>query len=205
MTIRRGQDWGAAGTLTPGAPVATDDRSANALLNAGEAPPPEIGLLGGNLHRSLGSPSSDEASLRSGPAMRFPVDLGQIVLDDQPPRWFLSHVILTERRRGALWNGPTWVVVNASFVGELNLGPKAHPNDGRLDITVGQLPFAQRRRAHSRAKTGSHLPHPALEHHRFDQRTLISERLFIDIDGSEQVSARSVVIRCVADALTVVV
>lgn len=205
MTIRRGEDWGEPGLLAPGAPVATDERSANELLNGAKALPQELGLLGGNLHRSLGSPRNDEVSLRSGPAMRFPLDLGRITLDDGPPMWFFSHVILTERRSGALWNGPTWIVVNGSFVGELNLGPKAHPNDGRLDVTTGQLGFTQRRKALTRARTGAHLPHPDLQLRRVDELTLQSEKLYVDIDGADRTTARSVTIRCVPDAITVVV
>jgi hypothetical protein len=87
-----------------------------------------------------------------------PVDLGLVSLDGGDPVPFVAHVVA--RRR--LWAGELVVMMNAAWWGDWYLGPRAHPNDGLVDITVGSLPVRQRLLARSRARTGSHLPHPGL-------------------------------------------
>ena len=58
MGVRRGSPWGVPGALAAGAPVVdTDADLVEAVTDAvsrGEMP--EVGLTGGDLHRSLGSP-----------------------------------------------------------------------------------------------------------------------------------------------------
>ena len=65
MTIEKGRPWGEAATLPVGAPVARSDAELRALIEpawrAGE-PVPVVGLLGGDLCRTLGGPG-DRARL----------------------------------------------------------------------------------------------------------------------------------------------
>ena len=57
MTVRKGETWGQAGGLPPGGVVVSDDAEARAVVTAarraGDAVPP-LGLLGGDLCRTLG-------------------------------------------------------------------------------------------------------------------------------------------------------
>ena len=57
MTIERGQPWGEAGPLPPDGVLVRSDAEARAVVErarrAGEPPPP-LGLLGGDLCRTLG-------------------------------------------------------------------------------------------------------------------------------------------------------
>jgi hypothetical protein len=171
VPIARGEDWGVPGPLAPDAPVAPDDAALVAALGAGtgtgspQGPPPEVGLTGGDLHRSLGSPRHDEADLRAGRGIRFPMDLAAATLRPAGGpalrRRFCAHLVAVEGG-GALFRNRTVVVMNASFLGRDNLGPRAHPNDGRLDVTDGRLRWWDRRRARSRMPTGTHVPHPDL-------------------------------------------
>jgi hypothetical protein len=52
--------------------------------------------------------------------------------------------------------------MNCGWVGDWYRGPRAHPNDGLLDVTTGELPLRQRLQARARVRTGTHLPHPGL-------------------------------------------
>jgi hypothetical protein len=209
MTIRKGVDWGEPGALAPDAPVTVDDAQVALLLQDLWSPgsePTEIGLLGGDLHTTLGAPTHDEDDLRSGAAMRFPMDLGTVSIDGAPPRVFVAHLIATTDRRGRLWNQRTVTVLNGSFAGRWNLGPRAHPNDGRLDLVDGALPPGQRRAGRRRMVTGTHVPHPDLSERRVREASVDSEVPWrIRLDDRDVGQGRSLEIRCHPDAWIAVV
>ena len=209
MTIRKGQDWGAHGPLAPGAPVCPDDATAAAALReqaAGGVAEPEVGLVGGDLHTTLGCPSRGETELRTGMGVRYPVDLIEVEAtapDGTVTRHTgLAHLEVRGRRRFA---GHTVVVMNAAFVGPSNLGPRAHPNDGRLDVTEGSLPRRVWRDGARRALTGTHVPHPDLTERRVDE-LLLDEvgKLGWWLDGVKMPTAVRLVVRCRPDAAVVV-
>jgi hypothetical protein len=209
VTIRKGRDWGEQGALAPDAPVLDSDRAGARLLQAAldaGAALPELGLVGGDLHRSLGSPRHSAGDLYDGAGMRLPIDVGTVRLDGGAPQVFLAHLVATARRGAALWSSRTLVVMNGTFRGELDLGPRAHPNDGRLDVTDGELPIQERRRGRRRARTGSHLPHPALHERRVRELSVTADdRWHVWVDDELIGSARTLALTCVADATTVVV
>ena len=150
MTIRKGEAWGAPGALPDDGIVVRSD------AEAADAGPRTIGLLGGDLCRTLGG-TGDEARLRSPEAMTFPVDLGVAELDGER-HVFIAHLVA----RHALWLGRVVVVMNAAWLGEWNLGPKAHPNDGLLDTSDARLRPSELLAARSRAPRGNHVPHPRI-------------------------------------------
>lgn len=176
MTIRRGEDWGGPGPLAPGAPVVRTDADLAAHVERarrGGGDTPEVGLLGGDLHRTLGAPARTEDDLRTGAGLRLPCDAIEVRLvapdRELAPRWAVAHVVLARPGRDggpAWWRGRTVVVMNATHIGDLDLGPRAHPGDGLLDVTDGSLPRRDRRRARTRAVTGTHVPHPSLAERR---------------------------------------
>src|SRR4029450_5976164 len=110
---------------------------------AGEPVPP-LGLLGGDLCRTLGG-RGDEARLRSPEATRLPVDLGAVLLDGRL-HWFVAHLIA---RRG-WWSGRIVAAMNAEYLGPWDVAPRSHPNDGRLDTLDGDLPVGERLKARRR-------------------------------------------------------
>jgi hypothetical protein len=213
VTIRKGEAWGAPGSLPADAPVAEDDAQAAAELQRrwgvdGAAPtdPPHIGLLGGDLHRTVGEPHHDEHDLRSGQGMCLPMDAATVRLDGGAPQVFVAQLIATADRRGRLWHGRTITVVNGSFAGPYDLGPRAHPNDGRLDLVDGELPPRQRRMGRRRALTGSHLPHPDLTERRTAHHVVESDRvLHVRLDDVDVGVARRLEITCHPDAWIAVV
>lgn len=225
MTIRPGEPWGEPGPLAADAPVLDSDAAAAAVLQArydalaaeergalGGGALGEIGLVGGDLHRTLGAPGRDAAQLRGGAGVRFPVDVGVVALPGGE-RVFLAHLVAQPRTvagaaRGVRWwSVRTLAVMNAGFVDDMDLGPRSHPNDGRLDVTDGELPRGQRRAGRRRARTGTHIPHPALRTRTARSLTVDAEGrdLHVWLDGVHVGAARSLPIRCIPDAVTVVV
>lgn len=219
MSVRKGADWGAPGPLEPGSAVVATDR---AIVEAVLAPPtpgtrswpadtPEIGLTGGDLHRTVGSPSHSASQLYQGAGMRLPVDIGEVHIDaSQTPRYFSAHLVCTSpgvtRRSRALFAGHTLVVMNAAFMGTANLAPRAHPGDGRLDVTEGSLGLMDRIRAHRRLTTGTHVPHPGLAQRRTRQaRFEFDSPLLVHLDGEVLGEATQLDLRCIPDALVIVV
>ncbi|MCC6435406.1 MAG: hypothetical protein IT196_10295 [Acidimicrobiales bacterium] len=159
MTIRRGQDWATNGPLAAGAPVLADDAALRAHVERARrsgVEPGEVGLLGGDLCRTLGGPGRADR-LHGDEAVRAPIDVVRAVLDGRE-HWFVAHLVAHRR----CWSGEAAVAMNAEWLGRWKLGPRAHPNDGLVDLTRGSLPWQQRLEARRRARTGNHLPHPRL-------------------------------------------
>ncbi|MCA1692669.1 MAG: hypothetical protein LC733_10905, partial [Actinobacteria bacterium] len=106
------------------------DSEARAVLEEARRerqPFPALGLLGGDLCRTLGGQGGDPARLRGGEGVRFTVDVGEVLLDGRL-RLFVAHLVA----RSHLWTR-SFVVMNAQWLGRWNLGPRAHPGDGLLD------------------------------------------------------------------------
>ena len=120
MPISKNSPYGEPGPLPDDGVVVRSDAEARAVLErarAGGRPFPLLGLLGGDLCRTLGGPG-DEARLRSPDAVRFPVDLGEVLLDGRL-HVFVAHVVV--RTRG--W-GHVVAAMNAQFFGQWVLGPQ---------------------------------------------------------------------------------
>lgn len=205
MPIERGQDWGEPGGLPDDGVVVGSDAEARAVVEAarraGERPPP-LGLLDGDLARTLGG-TGDETRMRSAAARRLPVDLGSVLLDGRQ-FWFVAHLVA----RRSWWRGRLVAVMNAQYRGDWDVAPRAHPGDARLDLLDVDSSFslADRVKARRRLRHGTHVPHPMLRQlrvtawqERFDQP------LAVWLDGQALGSVRDVSLRVEPDALTVVV
>ena len=203
MTIRRGRSWGEAGPLAVGAPVAATDAELAALVSAAVlagAPAGEAGLVGGDLCRTVAGPG-DRDRLRGPDAQRLPVDVGVVRLDGGEPIVFVAHVVAGR----ALW-GPVVAAMNAQFVGRWDVAPRSHPNDGRLDLLEGRLTEGDRWKAWRRLPRGAHVPHPCIvERLVTEGEVTLGRAVPVRIDGRPAGRATSLHVRCVADALTVVI
>lgn len=203
MTVRKGEPWGQPGSLPgDGVVVASDAEARRVVTEARRAdrPVPPLGLLGGDLCRTLGG-RGDAGHLRSGAATSAPCDLGVALLDGRL-HWFVAHLVA---RRG-WWRGRAWVAMNAAYVGPWDLGPKAHPGDGLLDITDATVPLGERLKVRSRLPQGAHLPHPALRTQRTRAAQVVLERpLPVRLDGEVVGRFRSISVRVEPDALQIVV
>lgn len=203
MTIRKGEAWGVAGGLPADGVVVRSDAEARRVVTearrAGEAVPP-IGLLGGDLCKTLGG-RGDEGRLRSEVGVRFPCDLGSVLVDGRL-HWFVAHLVA----RRQWWRGRAWVAMNAAWLGRWNLAPRSHPNDGLLDVYDVRVAAGQRAKVRARLHQGAHLPHPGFRERRAAAVQVELERPFpVLLDGESVGSARALSVRVEPDAITVVV
>ena len=203
MTIRKGEPWGGPGPLPDDGVVVRSDAEARAVITAARRanePVPPLGLLGGDLCRTLGG-LGDEGRLRSEAAMTFPVDLGAALLDGRL-HWFVAHLVA----RRAWWRGRAVVAMNAQWLGGWNLGPRAHPNDGLLDVYDARVPVTGVLQVRRRLPQGAHLPHPAIKEQRRSAVQLTLEHpLPVHLDGRPVGSFTKLSLRVEPDALTVVI
>ena len=202
MTIRKGSAYGAPGALPDDGVVVRSDAEARAVLEAARRegrPYPALGLLGGDLCRTLGG-RGDEARLRSPAAVAFPVDLG-VVLVDGRLHLFVAHLVARSR----LW-GRVVAAMNAQWWGRFNLGPRAHPGDGLLDVYEADLAPAERLKVRARLHHGADRPHPGIAERRTAAAQVpLSRPLPVALDGTAVGTGRNLALRVEPDALTVVV
>ncbi len=206
MTVRKGQSWGRPGALPDGGVVVRSDADARAALEDARRrgdPYPPLGLLGGDLCRTLGG-TGDEARLRSGDATTFTVDLGQALLDGGL-HLFVAHLVA----RTPLWT-QAYAVMNAQWLSgrhrPWNLGPRAHPGDGFLDAYDVHLSIGDVLRVRPRLHHGAHLPHPGIKEQRAPAVQMeLGRTLPVRLDGVPVGRARSLSVRVEPDALIVVV
>lgn len=203
MTIEKHQPWGTHGTLPDDGVLVRSDAEARTLVEHHRrtgAAIPAIGLLGGDLCRTVGG-RGDEARMRSAEAMRLPVDLGSVLLDGRQ-HWFVAHLVV----RRSWWRGRVVAVMNAQWIGRWDVAPKGHPNDGALDVLDGDLSFDDRLKVRSRLITGTHVPHPGIAQSRVAALQLEFDRPRpVWLDGERVGDARTLSIRTEPDALTCVV
>ncbi|HEX9683678.1 MAG TPA: hypothetical protein VGA13_11385 [Acidimicrobiales bacterium] len=203
MPVRPGEEWGEPGTLPSGGIVVRSDAEIGALLDDCRqrgGTPPVVGLLGGDLWRTLGG-LNDEGRLRDGPAHVADIDVGQALLDGRL-RHFVAHAVA----RRPWWWGRVRLAMNSEWLGHWDVAPRAHPGDGRLDVLDASVPLGDRLKVRSRLPTGSHLPHPAIGVTRTKAVQWHFDRpVGIWLDGVRAGSCRDVSIRLDPAALTVVV
>lgn len=160
---------------------------------------PTLGLIGGDLCRTLGG-TGDAERLRSPEAMTFAVDLGAVLLQGRL-HWFVAHLVARDR-----WWSDAFVAMNSAWLGHWNAGPKAHPGDGLLDCYDAQLSLVDRLKVRRRLPAGAHLPHPRIT----QRRTKATEHFFdhpraVWLDGEPLPPVEALIVRTEPAALTVVV
>lgn len=203
MTIKKGEEWGRSAPLPDDGAVVADDAEAHHIVEAARrqaSPVPALGLLGGDLCRTLGG-RGDEEHLRSPSATMVSCDLGAVLLDGRL-HWFMSSLVA----RRSWWRGRAFVVMNAAWLGAWNVAPKAHPGDGLLDVLDARVPLGQVLAVRRRLPLGDHLPHPAIAVRRVPAvQTELERSMDVWLDGVYAGRARNLSVRVEPDALTVVV
>jgi hypothetical protein len=205
VTIARGHTWGELGPLPEDGVIVRSDAEAAAIVTAARAreeDPPPLGLLGGDLCRTVGG-RGDAARLTSPDAARLVTDVQLVRRDGGPERVAVAHVLA--RRRSWLF-GPLVAVMNAAWVGEWNVAPRAHPNDGRADVVRADLRLGDRLKARRRLPLGTHLPHPGIHTERAASGVIeLGRPVPVWLDGVRAGRARRVEWRLEPDAVAVVV
>jgi hypothetical protein len=194
MRFRRGEDWGEAAPLPPLAVEVPTDAGLAALVAAGEPRP--LRLVGGDLLATIGGASPGRLVRRvSIDVMAVDADGAQITA--------VAHVVARGR---SWWRGPIVAVMNADHIGGWDAAPRAHPNDGMLDVVEVDAGMSVRARwqARRRLPTGTHVPHPAIAMSRARQRSWTFERaLRLWVDGIEHGAVRSLGVAIEPDGVIV--
>ena len=193
MTIEKGRPWGSAVERPDDLLVLDSDAAlARALVDDPDRP---AGVSAGDVHRSLGSPSTRREM------QRLPIDLITCRFDDRTAV-AVAHVIM----RGSWWRGPIVAAMNVDHLGDWNVAPRAHPNDGRVDVleVAPSMTVRERWQARGRLSGGTHLPHPAISTSSVRERTWTFDReLGVWIDGVRAGTARTVSIEVQPDAAAI--
>jgi diacylglycerol kinase family enzyme len=156
--------------------------------------------LKGDLWRAVGAPIGGLNRLRSEKAQTVTIDLVEVRMDEQTS-WFCSHMFIRNR----LWLGKTVAVMNSEWMGPWRVAPRAHPNDGKVDIVEGTLPFGQRLIARQRIRTGDHIPHPKIKvSQRSAWATTTEHPNNVYLDGHKVGKFKAIELQVLPDALTVV-
>jgi diacylglycerol kinase family enzyme len=194
VTVSKGQAWGVSSPLPSGAAVVASDSSLAAASDA------TVGLVGGDLCRTLGG-RGDGGRLTSPEAVTFPVDALAVLLDDAPPVRAVAHVVA----RSWGW-GRCFVAMNAQWLGEWNVAPRGHPDDGRVETLSWTLSWRAARQVIARMPQGAHLPHPGITASSVASASVAFDRpRRVWIDGVLRGRARTLTVVVEPDALRVVV
>lgn len=164
MTISPGAPWGRSVARPVDLVTVPDDPSLAAALADRDGPP--VSVAAGDLARTLGVASRGPTGEGRGMVHELPIDLLEVRLDDRhEPLTACAHVIARSPwTRGHWWRGPIVAVMNAEFVGEWDVAPRGHPNDGRAEVVEVDPAMSMRQRGAARRRLGSatHVPHPRI-------------------------------------------
>jgi hypothetical protein len=164
VTIKPGEPWGRSIDRPDDLVVVVGDVDLASRLAAarnGHGGPP-VFAAGGDLSRTVGGPPIDGRSTVN----ELPIDLVDVRLDGGVvATTACAHIVITNPWwRGGWCRGSVVVVMNAEYIGEWDVAPRGHPNDGRVEVfeidsTFG---FRQRWQARRRVRSASHVPHPGI-------------------------------------------
>jgi hypothetical protein len=201
VTISKGSSWGHPVVRPDELRIAATDAELATLLNDGTGRP--VAASGGDLFRTVGSrPVGNRDEL-----MAFPLDLVDVELDGGAPVVAVSHVVARlPAIRGGAWRGPILVVMNAEFIGDADVAPRGHPNDGRVETLVvdESMTVRQRWASRRRLRNATHLPHPQIATRSVRNATYVFDvALRVFADGVDVGAARSITVTVRPDAAIV--
>jgi hypothetical protein len=203
VTIRKGEPWGEAVESPVELLVLPDDAALRAHVVAARlagTDPAPVGVRGGNLARTVGGGG---AGRFPGIVTRAPIDLLCVEAggDGSPAvTWAVASVVARRSRHRAVL-----YAMNAQFLGDFDVAPRSHPNDGKVDILVvdPSMTWRERRAAKHRALTGTHLPHPKLTARQTDvYEASYKGPVTVWVDGVRWCECRTLRITVEPDALT---
>lgn len=206
MTIERWATWGERTPRPDGLRSAADDRELAIALRSGAL----TMVRSGDMLRTLGGRTEmPGADVRDDHMLAVLIDLLELRLDGRAAGPVVAHVLVrSEHRRGGLLRGPVVMVMNAEFMGDWDVAPRGHPNDGRAEVVSCDetLDVRQRLAARRRLATATHLPHPGITSRSLAHASFTFDRPMVVVaDGQRLGRARSVEFEVCPDAATLYV
>ena len=177
MTIRKGQDWGSPFVMPSDCKVVFSD--ADAARSEPQAP---FYVSSGDLHEALGKPRQPKEGEE---CQLLPIDAMQYAIQNSDGK-VVSAFAISSITIGRWYRGAFFVLSNSGFHKSRHLLPRAHPNDGFLDLLSlrSSMPLRQRLLFKRKSRISAHLPHPDIRVERLDSfsftRTKAHEPLIID-------------------------
>lgn len=159
MTIRRHESWGSPGDVPSDIEWCDSDHGLAEAVSRGR---PVIGVAAGDLARTVGAVG------RGTRGVLVPLDAIEVTIErgsSHETSIAMAHCLSRSPWwRGGWWRGEATAIMNAQFVGEWDVAPRGHPNDGRLDVVSIDrvMPKRQRWSAWRRLPRGEHIPHPMI-------------------------------------------
>jgi hypothetical protein len=205
VTIAKGEPWGRLVALPAEVVRVRADAEIVARLLAD--PPVQILVTDGDVRRTLGETGTDVRAGGDAQVVEVDLDLIEVEVDGSPAR-AVAHVVITS---GGWWSwgrGPIVAVMNVEHRGRADVAPRAHPNDGRLDIVevAASMPLRARLAARRRLHTGTHVPHPDITTRQATAAEWTFDRpMRVAIDGVTRRGVRNVRVAIAPDACTVLV
>jgi hypothetical protein len=226
MSIRRGEEWSRPATAAADADLEGDDA---ALARWAVTRPG--GLVAfrpdsrSDIARALGLtpgavPGGDREVELDAIAVRAAdgadgavpaVAANMVVLGTPPDRLGrLSRSVATRIVvDGAAWfdgDLTTAVVANGQFLRGLDVAPRGHPGDGRLEVQAYHLAPGERRGMRARLGSGTHLPHPRIGQQQARRVEIRARRpLALEVDGARHGRVGSIDLEVVAGAFRLLV
>ena len=205
MTIRPGDAWGRQVARPEHLIIADSDRAVVQALRDGAGRPVEV--TRGDLARTLGVTRIGGGQPTRHTLNELPIDLVEVRLDGSDPIVACAHVLARSPwYRGHWLRGPLLAVMNTEFVGEWDIAPRGHPNDGRVEVfeVAGTMTMRHRLAARRRLRSASHLPHPDISTRSVRSHSwTFPSVLDVAVDGHRVGRATSIEVTVVADAALV--
>ncbi|MBM3638255.1 MAG: hypothetical protein FJW98_02340 [Actinobacteria bacterium] len=199
MTIQKGEEWGRRSQAESVVTVLRDCDLAEMVKRASEHSS-SIQVQAGDTWLALGRPHEI-----SPPCETWDLTFDAIHVSAGPLQHtcFSSIVLRRSWWRGGFLVGPVWCVSLTGMLRGRNITPRAHANDGVIDVlhVSDTMNIRQRFQAWSRASRGDHLPHRGL----FVTRTPFVDiasatNLLLIVDGVRRGNVRNLRVEVVPDA-----
>ena len=175
--IKPGDEWGTPTTAAPDLHVNGDDSTLAAAVGRSVSPPlVRFHPQGSELGRAVGLSDRSGRASDDAAGIELPIDViessaglavNAIVIGVPPARLRFHHrrspvTVAVDGR--VLFDGTatTIVIANGQFIDGLDVVPRGHPGDGRLEVQVYALNPSERLPMRQRIRTGTHLPHPRI-------------------------------------------
>lgn len=126
------------------------------------------------------------------------VDLLRVTADGREYR-AVAHVVAQR----SWWRGPVVMVMNTDHLGEWNVAPRGHPNDGKFDVVELEptMTLRERWQVRQRLPQGTHLPHPRITARMPTEATWHFDRpLDLRVDGIDCGRVTDLAVELVPDA-----